>query len=123
MNGGPVVLVVDDEPLILDLIQAALEDGGYSVRTAAGGPQAIEELQRSPSDIVGLITDIRLGKLDGWAVATRGREVNASLAIVYMTGDSSHDWASQGVPNSVIVQKPFAVAQLVVAISELINAV
>jgi CheY-like chemotaxis protein len=119
-----VVLVVDDEPLILDLIQAALEDGGYSVRTASGAPQALEELQRkNPSDIVGLITDIRLGKVDGWEVATRAREVNASMAIVYMTGDSSHDWASQGVPNSVIVQKPFAVAQLVVAISELINAV
>lgn len=41
------------------------------------------------------------------------------MAVVYMTGDSAADWASEGVPSSVMVQKPFAMAQLITAVSSL----
>ena len=42
--------------------------------------------------------------------------------IVYMTGGHSEGWKSQGVPNSILIEKPFAPAQLVTAISQLLNA-
>lgn len=123
MDPGPTILVVDDEPLIIDLIQAALEDGGYFVLTATSGPEAMQALdQDERRAIAGLITDIRLGETDGWAVAHRARARNPSVAVVYVTGDSSHEWDMRGVPKSVVLQKPFAVAQVVVAVTELINA-
>jgi DNA-binding response OmpR family regulator len=71
-----------------------------------------------------LVTDINLGHgtLSGWDVARRGREVNPELPVVYMTGDSAAEWAAQGVPNSVLLTKPFAPAQLLTAVSQLLNA-
>jgi two-component SAPR family response regulator len=55
-------------------------------------------------------------------VAKHAREINDKLPIIYITGASAHDWASKGVPNSQLMPKPFAVAQVVTAISQLINA-
>ena len=43
------------------------------------------------------------------------------MPVVYMTGTQGEDWASKGVPNSVLLAKPFAPAQLVTAISNLLN--
>ena len=43
------------------------------------------------------------------------------MPVIYMTGTHSEQWASKGVPNSVLLAKPFAPAQLVTAISKLLN--
>jgi len=68
------------------------------------------------------VTDINLkDKLDGWEVARDVREIDPSMPVVYMTGSHSDDWASKGVPNSIMLAKPFAPAQLVTAISNLLN--
>lgn len=70
-----------------------------------------------------LVTDINLlGRLDGWEVARRAREINPELPVVYMTGAAANQWASHGVPNSILLNKPFAPAQLVTAVSQLLNA-
>jgi hypothetical protein len=44
------------------------------------------------------------------------------MPIVYITGDSTHEWASKGVPDSVVLLKPFAPLQLSTAVSTLITA-
>jgi hypothetical protein len=44
------------------------------------------------------------------------------LAIVYMTGDSAGEWAARGIPNSILLTTPFAPAQLITAVSQLMNA-
>jgi len=44
------------------------------------------------------------------------------MPIVYMTGDSADEWPSKGVPNSILLTKPFAPAQLVTAVSQLLNS-
>jgi hypothetical protein len=43
------------------------------------------------------------------------------MPVVYATADSAHEWPAQGVPKSVVVQKPYASAQLVTAISALLT--
>jgi DNA-binding response OmpR family regulator len=69
-----------------------------------------------------LVTDIRLDdEKDGWHVARRARELNPLIPVVYMSGDSAADHSSQGVTHSIMVQKPFAPAQIVTAVSTLIN--
>jgi hypothetical protein len=45
-----------------------------------------------------------------------------ALRTNYMSGDSSADWAVEGVPNSIMLAKPFAPAQLVTAISQLLTS-
>ena len=88
----------------------------------SSGLQAIGVLEEDESTVSGVITDIRLGEgPDGWEVARRAREINASFPIIYTSGDSAHDHAVRGVPDSMMLQKPFALAQLVTAISTLPN--
>jgi DNA-binding response OmpR family regulator len=62
-----------------------------------------------------------LGRIDGWEIARAAREVDPAFPIVYMTGAAADEWASRGVPNSILLTKPFAPAQLVTAISNLLN--
>lgn len=118
----PTILLVEDEPLIQDLIEAALAEGGFGVVTASGGREAIEKLEQDTSAISGLITDIDLDDgLKGWEVARRGRHLNPNLAVVYMSGGSPHDCESEGVPNSNMLVKPFAPAQILVALAAQLN--
>jgi DNA-binding response OmpR family regulator len=69
------------------------------------------------------VTDISLrGEMDGWEVAQQAREIDPEFPIVYVSGASAADWASKGVPNSIMLEKPFAPAQLVTAMSNLLNS-
>jgi DNA-binding NtrC family response regulator len=117
------VFVVEDQELIQHLLEEALTDGGFAVAMAAAGEAAIAMLDAEGADYSALITDVNLGgKLSGWDVAKRAREINDKLPVIYITGAGTHDWASKGVPNSQLMPKPFAVAQVVTAVSQLINA-
>ena len=112
------VLLVDDDPLVHEVIRLALEDGGFDVLSAATGPEAIALLDARHASIHALVTDINLGKdVDGWAVAKHARELEARLPVVYITGDSGYEWRSQRVPESIVIEKPFVAAQIVTAVA------
>lgn len=118
----PTVLVVDDEPLIAQLVQETLEEAGFEVILAICHAEAVEALKARIGELFGLVTDINLGSgPNGWDVAASARELMPALPVVYVTGDSGHQWPSSGVPRSVVVTKPFAPAQIVVALSGLAN--
>ncbi len=125
MDNSIVVLVVEDDPLIHDILGEALVDGGFTVAQASTADEALEMLEAPNASYRALVTDINLeaGQKTGWDIAKRARELNAELPIVYMTGDSGHEWAACGVPNSVLLNKPFAPAQLMTAVSQLLNQV
>lgn len=122
MDSRPIILVVEDEPLIGLTVEDALGEAGYDVRLISKAVEALHELEAAAEALSALVTDIRLqDEKDGWQVARRARELNATLPVVYMSGDSAIDHSSQGVPQSIMVQKPFAPAQIVTAVSTLIN--
>ena len=119
-----VVFVVEDDVLIQPLLIEPLEEAGYKVLVASSGTDAIKLLDgQEAASIRALITDINLGPSSpsGWDVARRAREIHPDIPVVYVTGDSAHDWSSQGVPNSLLISKPFAPAQIITAVSQLIN--
>lgn len=119
----PLLLLVEDEALVLLVAQEALEAGGYTVTVAESGAEALSVLEAQSDQFAGLLTDVQLGEgPDGWEIARHARELQPSLPVVYLTADSAAEWAAQGVPNSVLVQKPYAPAQLVTAISTLVTA-
>ncbi len=121
MDNLPLLLLVEDEPLIRTSLASALEDGGYSLIEADDGAEAIKALD-SGKEFSGVITDIQLGGgADGWEVGRHARHRFPKMAVVYMTGDSAADWTAEGVPNSVLLQKPFATAQMITAVSTLLN--
>ena len=70
-----------------------------------------------------LITDIRLARnsLTGWDIAHLARELNPTIFVVYITGDSALEWALRGVPGSILIQKPFDPREVVSAVSHLLG--
>lgn len=122
MHNPKLLLVVEDEPAILLHMECVLEDAGFEVLVAAVGNEAIGVLDDAGTSPACLVTDIRLGRgMKGWDVARHAREKHPEIAVVYITGDSGADWAAYGVPKSLLVQKPFAGAQLVAAVTTLLN--
>ena len=117
------LLLVEDEALIRMSLERAFIDAGYTVITASNGEAAIKQLDRADSNLIGLITDIRLGDgANGWDVGRHARKLNPTFSIVYITGDSAHAWALQGVHNSILVTKPFAETAVIAAMSNLLAA-
>lgn len=119
----PILLLVEDDQALQAILEAALSDEGFDVVVAGTGQKAIEELEGGNRVFKGLVTDIRLGSgPDGWEVGHRARQILPGIPVVYMSGDSVHEWSAEGVPESVMLQKPFAIAQLIVAMTTLLNA-
>ena len=118
-----VILVVEDDQLIQGMVMDALSEGGFEAAVAQSGEEAITQLEGARTDYRALITDINLlGRLDGWGVAKRARELNPDIPVIYMTGLAADDWASRGVPNSLLLQKPFAPAQIITAVAQMLNS-
>jgi DNA-binding response OmpR family regulator len=117
------ILVVEDDQFIQGMVEEALSEGGFEAALTASGEEAIALLQGDKFSYRAVVTDINLlGKLDGWDVGRTARELDPTMPVVYMTGTHGEEWASKGVPNSVLLAKPFAPAQIVTAISQLLNA-
>jgi DNA-binding response OmpR family regulator len=124
LNESPVILVVEDDQAIQGVIEDTLSEGGFEVAIATGGEEAATLLSGNKGQYQALVTDIGLiGRFDGWEVARHARKTNPDFAVVYMSGKYAEDWASKGVPKSIMLARPFALAQLVTAVSQLLNAV
>jgi DNA-binding response OmpR family regulator len=117
------VLVIEDDQLIQAMVEEALSEGGFEATVTASGEEAIALLQAEKSRYRAVVTDINLiGTADGWEAARAARETDPTIPVIYMTGTHGEEWASKGVPNSVLLTKPFAPAQIVTALSNLLNA-
>jgi DNA-binding response OmpR family regulator len=117
-----VILVVEDDQMIQGLVEETLGDGGFEPAIAASGEEAVTLLRGGKTKYRALVIDINLrGSMDGWEVARSARKIDPAFPIIYMTGQTADQWASQGVPNSILLCKPFAPAQLVTAVSNLLN--
>jgi DNA-binding response OmpR family regulator len=121
MEEALVILVVDDDQSIQSIVEEALSDGGFEPAIASSGEDALTLLSANKYRV--LVIDISLGKdrIRGWDVARRARAINPALPVVYITGATADEWAIQGVPNSILLTKPFAPAQLITAVSQLLN--
>lgn len=117
-----LILVVEDEALIRHVLEDALTEAGFELLIATDGRQALAELGAGAARFRAVVTDVNLGAgPGGWEVGRRARELVPEMPVIYMSGASGHEWASRGVPESVLVQKPFAPAQIVTAVSMLLN--
>ena len=101
------VLVVEDEPLISDIVTEALAEQGFAVQAVDNARDALACLRSgSPVDI--LFTDINLkGTMDGGALAQCARELRPDLPVVYTSGRLSAFDHLQRVKDSMFVPKPY----------------
>jgi CheY-like chemotaxis protein len=85
--GKPGVLVVDDEPLLLAVLQNALQDRGFTVWLAGSGLQALGVYQAHRKEIAVVLLDIRMPGLDGPQTLAALRQFNPAVRCCFMTGN------------------------------------
>jgi len=107
------VLVVDDEPSIVDAVGTALRYEGFDVREARTGRAALAAAQESPPDLV--VLDVMLPDLDGIEVTRRLRADGIRVPVLFLTArDSVEDKvAGLTVGGDDYVTKPFSLAEIV----------
>ncbi|MGX8009000.1 response regulator transcription factor [Mesorhizobium sp. ORM8.1] len=117
------VLIVEDEAMILLDLESALEEVGFQVVGVRTAAEALAVFDPDPTRFKAVLTDIRLGPgQSGWEVARHLRRSNSTMPVVYISGDSAVEWGAEGVPNSIMITKPFFLPQIITAVSQLLNA-
>ena len=107
------VLVVDDEPSIVDAVATALRYEGFTVRQADTGRAALASAQEDPPDLV--VLDIMLPDLDGLEVTRRLRADGIRVPVLFLTARDSVEDKVTGltVGGDDYVTKPFSLAEIV----------
>jgi len=118
LTDAPLILVVEDEFFLQADLELALAAAGFATDVAWSGEEAVNLLMTKRHDA--LVTDVKLaGVLNGWEVAKRIREKDPAFPVVYVTAYDK-EWQANGVPNSVLIAKPFTSAKVVAAVSSLL---
>jgi len=116
------VLVVDDEPDLVELMREVLEGAGFEVAGAESGAVALELLREARFDAV--VSDLRMPDIDGAALWREVCRLDAALAsrMVFITGDTLSPAASDFLRETGcgVVDKPFAPAELVARVRALV---
>jgi two-component system, cell cycle response regulator CpdR len=102
------VLVVDDEPLVLDVMASMLEELGCEVMTAENAIDALTIL-RADHGIEMLLTDVNMPGMNGYELAVKAQQERKTLKVVMLSGRAVD---GQGFP---FVQKPFLKSDLLLA--------
>jgi two-component system cell cycle response regulator CpdR len=114
--------LVEDEPIILAVTEAELSEAGFKVVGHSKSANALVELESDIGKFSALVPDIDLGALpDGWQFACKARELSPNIVVIYAGGRRAIDLPHEGVPNSIMLQKPFAAAQLITALALKLN--
>ncbi|MBI2942211.1 MAG: response regulator transcription factor [Chloroflexi bacterium] len=106
------ILVVDDEPGVMRVLEAGLRQEGYDVVAASSGPDALAYLHVNEPDLV--VLDILMPEMDGFEVCQRIRHVS-SVPIIMLTALRREDDIVRGLDAGAdeYVTKPFGIAELV----------
>lgn len=109
------ILLVDDDPMITELVIDMLGIEGYDVDTATNGIEALQKLERQRYDLI--ITDLHMPKLDGSGFYRElaQRKLHSLKRIIFLTGTTGgseeHRFVQEsGVP---LLLKPFNVSELI----------
>ncbi len=121
----PVRLLIVEESAVVQMDLAdVLRGAGFDLLATRNGAEALAELEADATRFRALVTSVGLRhEPDGWEIARRARELSPSMPVVYISGTNPDEWSSHGVPDSILVEKPFAPVQIVTAVSMLLNKV
>ncbi len=111
---GETIIVVEDDPLVRDVVVKILKNLGYAVREAADGRGALRTLHAFPEAVL-LLTDVVLpGAMSGLDVARAARVLRPGLKIVFTAGFIPPDVQEVCLrdQSASMIQKPYRMAQL-----------
>lgn len=113
----PKLLIVDDEPEILQLLQTGLEQNGFLVDGFTNPEEALQSFKSNAEDFRLMLSDIRMPGLSGIQLAKKVKELNPDIKVVLMTAFEIYDGDSTKVlfPSTHVddfVQKPIGIDDL-----------
>jgi CheY-like chemotaxis protein len=101
-----VILLVDDDANLRSLAQIILEQQGYRVLVAGGGPQALQIARAEPGPIDLLVTDLVMPGMDGAELGRQLRALRPATRVLYMTALAVAQLAGHTVVSNQIVLDP-----------------
>ncbi|MBR3652712.1 MAG: response regulator transcription factor [Bacteroidales bacterium] len=118
----PTILVVDDEPDLLEILEFNLEAAGYEVRTARSAAEALEQ---DPASADLLLLDVMMPGMDGFALARRLRAepATAALPIVFLTARDSEADVVAGLElgGDDYISKPFSIKEVLARVAAVLR--
>ncbi len=117
---GGTVLVVDDEPAVLEVAQTALQMAGYRVLTAGNGRQALETYRERGEEIGLVILDLGLPDLDGWGCLKELLRLDAEARVLVASGQLAQDMEERVRRSGAIgfLAKPYHLEELLEAVRD-----
>lgn len=118
------ILVIDDDADVREMVCRTLEANGYEAIPAAGGRQALEQLEQGAPDLV--ITDVVMPEVDGFEVLRRLKLLAPGVGALVMSGagrvapEVCLD-AARGLGARCILHKPFTRAEMLSAVKQALN--
>jgi len=117
------ILIIDDQPFVLKLIEYNLKKNGYEVFTETNGLNAFEEIETIAPDLIFL--DIRMPHISGNDLCRcfRNRKITEKVPIVMLTGyidDSSESMAKEAGADAFMT-KPFSPSELIEVVEQLLS--
>src|SRR5574342_709329 len=103
------ILVVDDEPMALKLVQSVLEKRGFEVLTSTSAAEAMRLFESRQEDIELLISDIVMPEMDGTRLATHLVARNPELPVLFMSGFVTEHEVEEAatIGQFAFIRKPF----------------
>ncbi|MEW5957308.1 MAG: response regulator [Chloroflexota bacterium] len=111
---GERVLLVDDEPMVMEMAQSMLEYLGYQVLTATNDRQAMEIFDRQPDDIALILVDVVVPAVGGMALANVLAQRNSRVKVIALTEYPPEPAVKGTCPPSIVdwLQKPWSLEKL-----------
>jgi len=111
------VLVVDDDPDILDALSEILEVEGYHVQRARNGREALQRLEQELPDLV--LLDLMMPVMDGWEFA-RSLDPGARPPIIVLSADRNVSAKAKEIGALGWLAKPFELSELLAAVRSVV---
>jgi len=123
-GNGELILVVDDEPSILEITKGMLESNGYAALTARNGSEALALYRARGREISATITDLMMPVLDGASTIRELRTIDPSSIIIASSGIDPGQTADAdpSAAATMFLRKPYTAEKLLQALHEVLHA-
>ena len=123
-RGEPLVLIVDDDPRLREFVRVNLEMEGCAVREAASAEDGLAALEEEAPDLI--LLDVKMPKVDGWAMLRRVREKHgvAAIPVIMFSGQVDEPNASTAAERGAqaFLGKPFEPQKLIEAAKQVLRS-
>ena len=115
---APTVLVVDDEPSVLQFVCRALSAYGYTALAAGDSKQALDIVKKAGPTIDLMLSDVAMPEIRGPELAGEIKRISPSISVVFMSGNAGRAELPTGVP---FIEKPFTLQSLSTTLEQVLQ--